>query len=186
MRKVQILIGCSGSGKSTFAEKVMSDYREESLKKERAIPTGTIFSADSYQNPTALNYTREALENNHNQCLRSYVREVSTAVYLDPRVSALYIVDNTNTTIAEIAPYFRVAQAFGYDVELVWFSANPVDCHNRNKHGTPLPIIERQDRQIADLRIPPYWKYTAKRVFQQDIQKEGVPAPAEISLKGKQ
>ena len=71
-------------------------------------------------------------------------------------------VDNTNTTVLEMAPYYACAQAYGYEVELVTFQFNSGDAYMRNMHGVPLGTIIAQNKRIKGIEIPPQWKITRR------------------------
>jgi len=72
------------------------------------------------------------------------------------------ICDNTNTTAVEIAPYYAVAAAYGYQVEIVTFYA-PKDklplCAERNRHSVPLKSIQRMAENIDRRHLPHYWNH---------------------------
>jgi predicted kinase len=53
------------------------------------------------------------------------------------------IVDNTNITVAEFAPYYRVAEAYGYETTLVhvYSDVGIEELVKRNTHGVPYKTI---------------------------------------------
>lgn len=60
----------------------------------------------------------------------------------------LIVVDNTNMTAWERAPYLEFAQLFGYEVQYMvpetpW-AWNPDECHKKQMHGVPLEGIWRR------------------------------------------
>lgn len=147
MRTATIMIGPSGSGKSTF---VREHCRRATL----------VCSADDYFckggeyefNPVMLSAA-------HDACLRDFVRACINQ-------SDDVVCDNTNTTIDQVAPYIRVAQACGYRVNVVVCLATLKDCGVRNVHGVPDYVIARQLNQVQDLlnHWPRYWpKYIHHR-----------------------
>lgn len=92
---VKILSGISGSGKSTYA------------RRHR----GVIVSADDYfVRDGAYRFNPARLSSAHATCFARYLGALDDG-------HPLVIVDNTNTTAVEIAPYVLAAQAKGYDHE---------------------------------------------------------------------
>ena len=72
------------------------------------------------------------------------------------------VVDNTNTTNEEIAPYILGAQAFGYTSEII--TIDPSVVHHtkyagRNTHNVSLAVIQAQAKRITERKLPPWWKH---------------------------
>lgn len=103
-RIVFILQGVSGAGKSTLA------LRKQRLNAENGVRT-TIVSADTFfvQADGSYVHDREKLPEAHSACYRLFCAELS-------RGTPVVIVDNTNTTEKQRAPYVEVAVALEYDV----------------------------------------------------------------------
>jgi predicted kinase len=136
--KATILIGTSGSGKSTWA-------RSQCAK---------VVSADNYfTGPDGVyRFDPRDLGKAHGACLNAYVDAL--------RAGKDVIVDNTNTTLIEIAPYMALALATeGCEVEVRVFQIDPKVCASRNSHGVSMQTIEAmQARIIATLsNWPPFW-----------------------------
>lgn len=94
MKKVIILSGISGSGKSTYAKKLVGD----SFGQEEC--TGVVVcSADHFFMQTGeYKFDASMLSLAHGECFKDFIEEVQ-------RGTSLVLVDNTNTSVAEIAPY---------------------------------------------------------------------------------
>lgn len=142
-----ILQGVSGSGKSAWAR-----------KHERP---GEVVSADDYFTNWGLNpyhFKPDKLGQAHAMCLRAYLLALENG--------ADVIVDNTNTTIAEIAPYYALAQAFDYQVEIVSLDVDLEAAIKRNVHNVPEATIRAQDYRIAAFRrfLPQRWNYRKVKV----------------------
>jgi predicted kinase len=140
--KVVILAGISGSGKS-------------SLAAERW-PNAVVCSADHWFNAPGGEYHFDPaqLPQAHAACLRRFVRAL-----LDRE--PVIVVDNTNTTVAEITPYAALAQAYEAELEIVLICGQSLQaCAARNVHGVPLKTIAAQAERLAQLDIPPWWKVT--------------------------
>src|SRR5262245_10531054 len=116
MKKVIVLSGVSGSGKSTYAKKILNDSSHGNV---------AIVSADDYFmiggkyqfDPLKLSWA-------HGECFRKFLLVIDR----DGRCSSaanIVVVDNTNTTSEEIAPYMLGAQAFGWEAEIRTMSVSP-------------------------------------------------------------
>jgi predicted kinase len=139
MSKVIILQGCSGSGKSTYAK---NNY-----------PNAYVVSADNYfMKDGKYQFDPSQLDQAHGQCLRLFVGACENQQEI--------VVDNTNTSIAEIAPYYAIARAYGYDVELIWISTSPEIATKRNVHSVSLKKNEMMSKMIGICHqsIPHFWK----------------------------
>ncbi|MEK7764912.1 MAG: AAA family ATPase [bacterium] len=133
-----ILVGPSGSGKSTYV---------------RGLGPCTVCSADAYfldsRGKYAFDFHR--LSEAHGQCLRGYVRHLQDGT---PNNVPL-VVDNTNCTLVELAPYVALALAYDRPLEirapgvskemLTEDEPAPVaEWAARNTHGVPLQGVQRQ------------------------------------------
>jgi hypothetical protein len=72
------------------------------------------------------------------------------------------VVDNTNLSAYEIAPYILGANAFDLAPEII-----TMDCRNsaewfakRNTHNVPVEAIRKQLERLAKRVLPSYWKNT--------------------------
>lgn len=160
MRQVKIMSGVSGSGKSTLVRKLLSEH------------TGPmqVVSADQYfmvkdENAKHGNSTSELiykfnpadLSLAHGNCFRRFIEGLQST-----ECGNLVIVDNTNTTTEEIAPYVLGAQAFGYDLEVITVMCNSMSdveqAAKRNAHGVPLQGVYAQYMRIHNRKLPTWWK----------------------------
>lgn len=148
MTLISILSGLSGSGKSTYIKHCCGG--------------AAVVSADSYfinRVTGSYDFDPSKLSLAHGECFRSFIRAMQDKV-------AHVVVDNTNTTNEEIAPYVLGATAFGYDSEVVTL-VRPSDmseedyinaCAKRNAHNVPLQGIRAQAERIKARRLLPWWK----------------------------
>ena len=145
MPKCTILCGISGRGKSTYAKEVLGKDMH--------------FSADNYftNEKGEYNFNPSELGEAHGQCLRFATEEMRYGKYN-------VVIDNTNTTVAEIAPYAAYALAYGYELEIVRLSCDLETAINRNVHNVPSQVIEAQLLRLNKLgdTLPPWWKLTDK------------------------
>ena len=138
--KVIILRGVSGSGKSTYAK---THY-----------PDAVVFSADNYFMVDGLyTFIPANLGKAHAQCLRHFVHVVSRRRNADETV----VVDNTNTTVAEVAPYAALALAYGCELEVVTLNAYAQQAFERNLHGVPFLTVVRQAARLLEEKLPAWW-----------------------------
>lgn len=136
MKKVILLIGCSGSGKSTKAKELFEQFSKQELSVK-------IVSADYYFNSSGeYKFNGAKLGLAHDWCKAEYANALHNQYNI-------VIVDNTNTTEAERYFYGLVAENLGYEVELVYIAELDADvCHKRNVHGVPLESIKAQLKRI--------------------------------------
>jgi NEDD4-binding protein 2 len=130
-RKVIIMRGASGSGKSTYTKKHYGD--------------AVVCSADNYYVDDQGNYNFDPTKIGaaHRQCKRSFKDALD-------RSEPLVVVDNTNTTLKELQPYIQVAEAHGYEVEVVRVET-PLDiAAKRNAHGVPFDAVKRMKDRTVD------------------------------------
>ena len=129
MCNVIILAGPSGAGKSTFARRFDADKH-------------VVCSADDYfMTPDGrYDFRPGNLPEAHGACLRKFMVAVAG--------TRLVIVDNTNCTSVEIAPYLAIAQAHEANIEVRVFDAPLITLIARAQHGAPSSAIERQQGNL--------------------------------------
>lgn len=145
--RVTIMMGASGSGKSTY---VRDELHEDVF----------VCSADAfpglYNEDGSMNF--HLLGEAHNDCMRRFIMAMNMGyVYV--------VVDNTNTTPAEIAPYIAVARAFGREPNIVHVvEIDLPELVERNVHGVPEHVIARQLTNLAATldAWPPFWPKVTK------------------------
>lgn len=138
-RRVVVLQGTSGSGKSTWA-KGQAD--------------ALIVSADKnlYDSTGRYTFTPEAQSQGHHLCLQEFVKAM-----VSPAAPGNLIVDNTNTQALYMAPYVAMGLAFGCMVDVLSFRAPPEVCVARNNGRAPLTIVQTMVEMIEHFTLPPLW-----------------------------
>lgn len=145
--KVIILQGCSGSGKSSYAE---------SLRKTNPDMRVDILSADHFfMVDGEYKFDASKLDYAHGSCMRNYLY-VTGDEEIHRNINYL-IIDNTNTTPVEIAPYYAVASALGIEVEIVHIDTPWAAAAARNKHGVPEAVVRAQSERIRTNQFPKRW-----------------------------
>lgn len=139
--RITIMQGLPGSGKSTHAAK---------LKAQGAV----IVSADDYfteNDEGVYKFDPTKLSEAHGQCMRRFVYAILNR---EDHV----VVDNTNCTSEEIAPYMALANAYDYEARILRVEAEPDVCAKRNTHGVPVQAILAMAARLATFKGMPWWK----------------------------
>ena len=146
-KKLIVLRGLPGSGKSTY---------------QRAhFPAAVVASADLYfMVGEEYRFNPALLPEAHGACCRTVVGALQAG-------TSLIIVDNTAISAVEIAPYILLAQAYGYDAEIITLRCDPAVAAARNTHGVPVGVIlERMAPAMAaaEASFPPWWNHQSVAV----------------------
>lgn len=188
MNKVLLLRGVSGSGKSTIVNLLKSkDFKMDlgvhqmntfdprtlpSLKplgeflKPYHNPNQLVISVsadDFFIKDNVYRFDPTLLSRAHGKCLSDYIREMQRLPdHNDKYDDVLIVVDNTNTSLLEVAPYMSVAQAWGVQAEALTLIASDDRAYARNKHGVSYNSIViqriRLERSVAEW--PSWWRHS--------------------------
>lgn len=135
--------GVSGSGKSSWIR--------------ANVPDAVVVSADHFflDKEGQYNFNPAQLGTAHAECLKKFCTLVQTSGTEGRTV----VVDNTNTSISEMAPYCALALAFGRPLKVVTLLCDPVKAAQRNAHGTPLKSVLAQHKRLVTTvaELPPWW-----------------------------
>lgn len=136
--QVKIMRGMPGSGKTTYAKK---NY-----------PGAVYCSADDYHTGTdgIYRFVPANTPRAHQACLRKFLDAVRDGC-------ELVVVDNTNTQAWEIATYYRLAELFDYEVEIVHARCPLEVCLQRQTHNVPILTMFRM-WQALSVSLPPHWR----------------------------
>jgi predicted kinase len=146
--EVIITSGIPGSGKSTWIRNNTNPYMTE------------VFSADTYflSSLGQYRFNQAMLSEAHSSCLKSYTeRLLHLCNDHDDSMQITLVVDNTNTSAWEIAPYYSLAQAFGIPVKVVRIIASPETAYRRNIHGVEREKIQKMAERLARNPLPSFW-----------------------------
>jgi len=139
MKTVVIMCGISGSGKST--------------RTAKHYPKAAVCSADYFfMVDGEYKFDPSKLPEAHGMCLRNFVTCLQGE-------ADMVVVDNTNTTVAEVAPYAALALAYGYDLKVEILKVDTIEAYARNLHGVSQSGIVKQTERLATLKnsLPPWW-----------------------------
>lgn len=132
--KVTILSGVPGSGKSTWCKSQVDSE---------------MVSADDYlpKDPKPADFGIA-----HAKCMNSFLDYVRYSNY--PHV----IVDNTNTTAVEIAPYYLAAQAEGAEIVILRFECiDYEEAFRQNIHKVPFKTFCIMTANFLKRDVMPWW-----------------------------
>ena len=150
--EVKILVGISGSGKSTMALAMRSHYPGKPW---------AICSADHFMvnEKGEYEFIHAKLHLAHQACIRKYLDLLQRA---EPRI----VVDNTNCSLWELAPYVAIGHGFNATVEIIIIHQAVAVAYYRNVHGTPAGTIIHQYGKLQKLlnELPSHWNVTHKLV----------------------
>lgn len=140
--KVFIMRGLPGSGKSTW---IKNNFPFEGKVE--------VFSADDFHMFDGVyKYDPKRAGYAHDQCLLAYL----TCIRVE-KVTPFVVVDNTNTTLMELAPYVRLAEIFGIDYEIIYIPCDPITAIMRNIHSVPENTILQMHKNLQTEIVPTYW-----------------------------
>ena len=139
---IYILRGIPGSGKSTW------------IKQENRATDDEVCSADFYHTINGVyKFDPKRTGEAHNLCLSKFLQLLQT------KRDHIYV-DNTNTTAWEIAPYYRLAEVFLCNVQIITILCPVEVAIARNVHAVPGTTILTMHRNILMEQLPPHWKHT--------------------------
>lgn len=156
---VVVLMGVSGAGKNYFIDNNMPEAN-------MIVSADTFFMKDG-------KYVFDAakLGDAHSACFRKFIENVRlTADYASDgsvknTTPGTLVVNNTNSSISEIAPYMAAAKAYGADASIICLRIDPVIAASRATHGAPLETIVKMAAKIDQTlkELSPWW---AREVLQ--------------------
>jgi tRNA uridine 5-carbamoylmethylation protein Kti12 len=143
VKRLILMQGCSGSGKSTIAELIKAGYLAQGATVE-------IHSTDNYfMSDGKYKFNPKLLGVNHGKNQQAVVTS------MDNKVDVV-IVDNTNTKKAHVKPYIDSAAEHKYDVQVVRVTAPAAVIAFQNGSRSsdrriPDDVIVRQALDVEDL-----------------------------------
>ena len=86
----------------------------------------------------------------HRACLEDYLDQLQ-------RGDAEIVVDNTNTTLVELAPYVRLAEVYRREYKIMYLLCDVETAIKRNVHEVPANTILTMQRNLLTEIVPLYW-----------------------------
>jgi len=180
MRKIILMSGIPGSGKSYEAQKRISAHIRDSYPfpspenftitsdpVSRPIRPGDgwktsspiihLSTDDHFMRGSSYKFDVNLLNEAHGSCLKNYIRGVQDTL------NELLIVDNTMTTNEELAPYIAIAQAYRVPVEVITMVVLPHEVEKaaaRNVHGVSSTSVRRMWENLlrsGEQQFPFHW-----------------------------
>jgi predicted kinase len=139
--KVILLSGISGSGKSTYA----------SLLRGHVIRCS---ADDFFHRNGGYHFDSSQLGRAHGDCLKKFAENLAKPDYVKPEY---LVVDNTNLTALELAPYVALAFAYGYVPDLITLMVSHKTGAARNKHGVNEEDCRKMENALLSRELPKYW-----------------------------
>lgn len=140
---VLILSGIPGSGKTYLTRKIRGEYLNQCH----------VVSADHHVDYN-LKITPDVFAKAHDACRKDYL----TAIMVErPK---LIVVDNTNLSAWEIAPYYLFAESLGYSAHILRIQV-PFDvCLERQCHHVPGGVMQRMKKNFERRDVLTWWNVT--------------------------
>lgn len=162
---VRIMQGIPGSGKSEYIRYHKKDVGQD----PEVIRQGDMIrsvSADQYHVVEgAYKYNPANASKAHSECLRAFIYYVMEVASGRCETIKFLYVDNTNCTPEEIAPYYAIAKAHGFSVEILRFMVPIEVCLQRQTHNVPEKTIINMYTNLMTRSLPPYWQYEMEAVY---------------------
>jgi predicted kinase len=153
---VIVLRAISGAGKSTLAHElartlvVPTDHGEEPMRYV------IVSTDDAFTDDETGDYAFDASKIGfaHGQCFRRAIEAIQ-------RGHAL-IVDNTNCSVAEIAPYMLLAQAYSRPARIITLRCDVETAIERATHGATREAIETMHAELEAAVLLPWWEHEVR------------------------
>ncbi len=153
-RRVKILRGVPGAGKSTYSKNLAIEHFAY-LHKNGLPKFFRVFSADDYFIGVNNKYSFDAkkLGKAHKACLNNFM----AAMAVLPDSDEILVIDNTNTTLREITTYVDICLAKEVPFEIVTIAVPVEIAAHRNVHNVPVDKVYSMHRRLLEAKIPKEW-----------------------------
>jgi len=155
-QSIIVLRAISGAGKTTFAHKLVQSRRHELVSGQWIHGGYVIVGADDLftdEETGEYRFDPAKIGAAHGYCFQRAIEAV--------RRGFTVIVDNTNTTVAEIAPYMLLAQAYGIPARVITLRCDVETAHGRAKHGASREAIKQMHADLEAAVLPSWWAHEA-------------------------
>lgn len=143
---VTVLMGVSGAGKNHFIENNMPK------------PSLVVSADDFFMKDGVYKFDRELLSKAHADCFRKLVAFLRENEGL--ATMGTVVVNNTNSSIVELAPYMAAAGAFGADASILYLRIDPNVAVTRSTHGVNVSTVLRmaENLDMTMRNMPSWWE----------------------------
>ncbi len=142
---VILMSGISGAGKDTYL-------------KQRFTREAKVVSADDYfMRDGVYTFSPSQLPAAHGKCLRDFNEVISMPVSFHDVLPHDLVVNNTNLTTEELAPYVALAAAYSFKVELVTIHVEPHIAAARSLHVNAINVLKGMHDRLMARKLPPFW-----------------------------
>ncbi len=93
----------------------------------------------------------------HRRCLEKFIDLANAKKFPEDGPTAI-VVNNTNSTAAEVCPYYMVAEALALPVKIVCIHVDFETACHRNVHAVPASTIWAMYQNLHTERLPAWWK----------------------------
>lgn len=164
-RRVVVLSGVSGSGKTFLADELLRNALAQHvpIACDVEMPAAIVSVDDYFLIDGVYRFDPKAVRPAHQACFSRFIDACQSK-------TRLVVVDNVNTTTEEIAPYVLGGESYGYDIEIVTLTARTQlrcgifdileYCVSRNIHGVQSQVVFAQHKRIVGRVLPVHWKHS--------------------------
>jgi predicted kinase len=157
-----IMRGLPGAGK-TYTALTISNYADDHCEVVRVSADDYFYGEDG-----VYRFDLSKLPQAHGECFR---KAVSWAT--NPRLptrSRLILVDNTNISAWEVAPYMALAQAYAIPAYILTVDCGQAECMKRNSERSPdrkVPevVLANMAMRFFEEKLPPWWDNVITKSF---------------------
>lgn len=144
--QIIVVSGLPGAGKTTYVQLMIA----QACAGAQAAAS---LSADDFfiQSDGSWVFNPAKIRDAHAHCLKRFIAHCQ-AGDLD-----LCIIDNTNLTVAEIAPYMAIAQAYGHVASVLTITCSAEIAFARQIHGVSLDRFMHMFANLRERELPPWW-----------------------------
>ena len=137
-----LMSGISGAGKDTY---IRGRFKNP-----------IICSADAFfETDEGYSFNPSQLPAAHGACLRKFI-EASQLAW-DLNSDEHLIVNNTNLSSEELAPYVAIASAYMHPIELVTVHCQPHIAAARSLHVNAIQVLRNMHDRLMARKLPPFW-----------------------------
>lgn len=149
---VILMSGISGAGKDTYIKQ-----RFQQTSKDVDLVAQVVSADDYFMRDGVYTFSPSQLPAAHGKCLRDFVEVVSTPLSFHDTLPRNLVVNNTNLTTEELAPYVALASAYGYPIELVTIHVEPHIAAARSLHVNAIHVLKSMHDRLMARKLPPFW-----------------------------